>query len=250
LDFSDLAMIVNGVDGDLITDRPFACHFSKEKILRSWAKVGFVPFSRNCINDPKVRKELGQNVRDTQLEGMQLRYDLAVDDVETNGGINPGIFDAVIPSATLVERAATAEQQVEDLLKSGKAFSVAAHWNLCDSRIGNAGVTLRAQKRQLEINEEARVKILKNKKTEASVKALEKVQCAREKYAADGDSLSDKDWGDIVRWVLPEAKVEFLLKDLKKKAQIVAKLATLPNVWTSYIPVRAATTNTAVAAVV
>jgi hypothetical protein len=38
--------------------------------------------------------------------------------------------------------------------------------------------------------------------------------------------------------VLPEAKVPFLLKDLKKRDQIVAKLATLPNLWTTYIPCR------------
>jgi hypothetical protein len=36
--------------------------------------------------------------------------------------------------------------------------------------------------------------------------------------------------------VLPEAKVPFLLKDLKKRDQILAKLATLPNDWTTYIP--------------
>ena len=50
-----------------------------------------------------MRRELGQNVRDSQLEDLQLRYDVAVDDVETLDGINPGIFDAVIPTATLVE---------------------------------------------------------------------------------------------------------------------------------------------------
>jgi hypothetical protein len=30
--------------------------------------------------------------------------------------------------------------------------------------------------------------------------------------------------------------VEFLLKDLKKKEQIIAKLATLPNNWITCIP--------------
>jgi hypothetical protein len=49
--------------------------------------------------------------------------------------------------------------------------------------------------------------------------------------------------------VLPQAKVEFLLKDLKKKDQIMAKLATLPDNWTSYIPNRDAVTTTAAAAV-
>jgi hypothetical protein len=28
---------------------------------------------------------------------------------------------------------------VEELLKAGKAFSASGQWNLCDSRIGNAG---------------------------------------------------------------------------------------------------------------
>jgi hypothetical protein len=38
--------------------------------------------------------------------------------------------------------------------------------------------------------------------------------------------LTERDWGDIVREVLPEAKVAFCLKDLKKKDQILEKLAT------------------------
>jgi hypothetical protein len=38
--------------------------------------------------------------------------------------------------------------------------------------------------------------------------------------------------------VLPEAKVDFLLKDLKKRDPILAKLATLPREWTTYIPCR------------
>jgi hypothetical protein len=241
LDFSDLATVVNGVDGDVITDRPFDCNFSRAKILASWAKIGFVPFTRNCVNNIKVRKELGQNVRDLELEDLQMRYDVVVDVVEAERRLNPGIFDATIPSAVHVDRAATKELQVQELLKGGKAFSESGLWNMCDSRIGNAGVTLRAQKRQHEINEEV------DKKTQANLKVLlERAQIALERYTVDGNSLSDKDWGDIVRWVLPEANVTFLLKDLKKKDQIVAKLATLPNDWTSYIPNRVETTSAAV----
>ena len=44
-----------------------------------------------------------------------------------------------------------------------------------------------------------------------------------------------RDWGaDVVCWVLPEAKMIFLLKDLKKGDQILVKLATHPNNCTSY----------------
>ena len=94
---------------------------------------------------------------------------------------------------------------------------------------------------QLAMNEEARSKVAE-KKTQAHLKTLEKAQVALEKYTAsagDANSLTEKDWGDIIRWVLPEAKVDFLLKDLKKKDQVLAKLATLPNDWATYIPSRA-----------
>jgi hypothetical protein len=126
-------------------------------------------------------------------------------------GINPGIFSSSIPTATHVARAETEDEQVEALIKAGKAFSASGQWNMCDSRIGNAGVTLKAQKKQRQLNDAARLLVV-NKKSEL------------------------QDWGDIIRWVLPEAKVTFRLKDLKKKDQILEKLATLPKDWTTYIP--------------
>ena len=94
-----------------------------------------------------------------------------------------------------------------------------------------------AQKQQLQLNEVVRLKAA-DKKSEAQLKTLEKAQMALVKYEFDAQSLTEKDWGDVVRWVLPEAKVPFLLKDLKKRDQILAKLATLPSDWTTYIPRR------------
>ena len=165
-----------------------------------------------------------------------MQYDLSVDNAEADG-FNPGIFDAAIPTAAHVQRAKTAAEQAEQLLMSGKAFSASGQWNHCESRIGNAGVTLMAQKMQLQLNETARQNV-ENKKSEAQLKIMEKAQAALMKYEIDEMALTDKDWGDVVRWVLPEAKVPFLLKDLKKKDQIAAKLATLPRDWTTYIPRR------------
>ena len=159
-----------------------------------------------------------------------------VDSMEGDG-FNSGIFDTAIPTAVPVLRSETDAKQIEDLLKGGKAFSASGQWNYCNSRIGNTGVTIRAQKRQLELNEAVRANTA-NKKSEAQLKTLEKAQTAMTKYELDAESLTDKDWGEIIRWVLPEAKVAFLLKDLKKKDQIVAKLATLPQAWSTYIPQR------------
>jgi hypothetical protein len=47
------------------------------------------------------------------------------------------MFNAAIPTATKVNsRAQTKkEEQMEELLKSGRAFSASKQWNFCDSRI-------------------------------------------------------------------------------------------------------------------
>jgi hypothetical protein len=81
-DFSDLAMIVNGVSGDPIQDQPFDCHFTKAKIVGSWEKIGFVPFTRNCLQNSKVRRELGQHMCNKTLKDLQVRYDTMVENVE------------------------------------------------------------------------------------------------------------------------------------------------------------------------
>ena len=68
LGFDDLSTIVNGLPADGIVMRPFDKVFTEEKILGSWAKIGFIPFTRNCLGNEKVRHELGQNVVNIDLE--------------------------------------------------------------------------------------------------------------------------------------------------------------------------------------
>ena len=65
-----------------------------------------MPFTRNCLKDKKVRKELGQQKADEQLENLQRRYDLLVDSFEGDG-FNAGIFDLEILTAAHVIRAET-----------------------------------------------------------------------------------------------------------------------------------------------
>ncbi len=98
-----------------------------------------------------------------------------VDSVEENG-FNPGIFDAAILTAARVKRAETEDKQVEELIKAG-VFSASGQWSICESGKGNAGATLQAQKKQLEINENARVKVA-DKKSEAQLRARRKAQSA------------------------------------------------------------------------
>ena len=94
---------------------------------------------------------------------------------------------------------------MEELPNRWIVFSSSGQWNFCESFIGNAGVTLRAQKIQLHRNEAVKENAAM-KKIEVQAKALDKAQTGLAKYEVDQGSLTDKDWGDIVCWVLPEAK--------------------------------------------
>ena len=54
-----------------------------------------------------------------------------------------------------------------------------------------------AQKRQLALNEEQRLKVVAKKTTTSHI-ALRKAQQALTKYLANENSLNDKDWGSVV----------------------------------------------------
>jgi hypothetical protein len=70
--------------------KPFSRSFTKEKILGSWSKVGFVPFTRNCVKSKKVRHELGQATKDQSLQDIHTEYQKLVTDSDKDG-LNAGI---------------------------------------------------------------------------------------------------------------------------------------------------------------
>ena len=159
-------------------------------------------------------------------------------------GLNPGVFNGAIPVAWHVARVEDKDEQVKQLLAQKGAFSASALWNICGTRVGNAGITLKAQKAQLALVA-AKVAQLALEKNERQAKLLAKAQSAFEKYHMDVNSCKDSKWVDMMKWVLPAAGVKFLVKDFKKKDDIIAKFVILPNVWTSYIPPRGATLENA-----
>ena len=237
LGFEDLATIVNGHADDDISRRPVDKNFTKEKIIQAWEKVGFVPFTRNCLSSKKVRHELGETTANVALEDLQVQYDALVSAAERQG-LNEGVFDAAIPVSRKLARVHDEDEQVKQLLEQKGAFSASALWNICGTRVGNARVALRAQKEQIAMNE-AKISKQSQSRLDRQAKVLHNAQAALDKYnmrGGDNSALNEKEWGDIVRWVLPEAKVPGLMRDLKKRDAIIAKLATLERHWTTYIP--------------
>jgi hypothetical protein len=234
--FEDLATVVDGVDGDTLDLKPFSKFFTKERIVASWEKVGFVPFTRKCIFHKKVRHELGQQglARANALEDLQKRYDDLVAVAEDHG-LNAGVFDATIPVASRPQRVTDEDEQVKKLLETKSAFSASGLWNFCGTRIGNANVVLRAQKHQVDLEAEKSA-VQERSRADRRSKTLVSAQTALQKYQQNSNAMTDKDWVDIIRWVLPESKATGLMKDLKKSEAIVAKLASLDREWTTYIP--------------
>ena len=234
--FEDLATVVNSVDGDALDTKPFSKFFTKERIVASWEKVGFVPFTRKCVFHKKVRHELGQQglARANALEDLQQRYDDLVAEAEDHG-LNAGVFDATIPVASRTQRVTDEDEQVRTLRNDKNAFSAGGLWNTIGTRIGNARVVLRAQKEQVDL-EAAKSAAQEQSRVDRRAKTLVSAQIALQKYQQNSSVMTDKDWVDIIRWVLPESKATGLMKDLKKAEAIVAKLASLDREWTTYIP--------------
>ena len=123
------------------------------------------------------------------------------------------------------------------MVASKGAFSASSLWTVCGSRVGNSRVTLRAQREQMVIDEAKAKNAVSQNRLDRQAKLLANAQAALQKFRTVGAlPMTEKDWGDIVRWVLPEAKVPGLMRDLKKKEAIIAELATLERDWTTYIP--------------
>ena len=57
----DLSTIVDGLEEDAEQNRPFDHVFTKENILKAWTNIGYVLFTRKCIENKKVRYELQES---------------------------------------------------------------------------------------------------------------------------------------------------------------------------------------------
>jgi hypothetical protein len=122
------------------------------KILKAWAKIGFVPCSWKCLYDKKVQHELGQADVNVDLENLHENYVQLVATAEGEG-LNPGVFDASIPLANNLDQPVDEDDQVRHLLAQKGAFSASsALWNVCGTRIGNARVVIQAQREQIAID--------------------------------------------------------------------------------------------------
>ena len=68
----------------------------------------------------------------------------------------------------------------------------------CGARVGNAGVLLQAQREQLALD-------------------TAKTAAVKRRIEIQEEAVTDKDWGDVIQWVLLAAGVSFLVNNHKER---------------------------------
>ena len=149
----DLAEIVNGFPGDPIEKRPFDFNFMIQKVIRAWIYVGFMPMTRNAVNDPKVRHEIGEG---GAPEDIAKRMELLVEEYNdlakqlTTMGFNGALLDIEPPTVKEKEIPADEEMQVQWLLKN-KGINRAGGLFKIGNIVANSRVVLETYKRMAVI---------------------------------------------------------------------------------------------------
>ena len=152
----DLGHMVNGYPGDPIKLRPYDYTFTRASILKWWRKVGFLPMTRNALNDPKVRLEIGEGGapehESKRLALLETAYREGAAGLERMGYNGIDTFDIELPIAE-PKFDLSEEQKIEELMKEG--HMKAGKMIKCGVTMVNAGVAVEAWKRRnTQIREE------------------------------------------------------------------------------------------------
>ena len=235
----DLGAIVNGFPGDPIEHRPFDRYFCRPRILKYWCAVGFLPMTRNAVNDPKVRYELGDGGAPEEAQG---RLELLTTEYEemakslSEMGFNGEVMD--LKARTVEERKFPEEEEaaIQELIQKksmnrpGGLFKVGA-------LVANCHVVLEASRRMaIAEAERKKAKEVKNKEKEES--GLEKAVAAFMKWKEDGRQIDNKNEGPklskeaakaIVKVLLPKIAPTKKLKDYNGMAVCVKWLGSIAS---------------------
>ena len=88
--------MINGNDTDTLENKFVDRYFTKTKIKDVFYKVGFLPFTRDCLNNPLARHELdGISSESPIMRKLQSNYITTTHEVEKLGFNN--VFTARLP---------------------------------------------------------------------------------------------------------------------------------------------------------
>ena len=155
---ADLSVMINGKEDDEIENKPFDRCFIKSKILDAFYKVGFVPFTRKCLSNPKVRHELDEGTsKSGELEKIQENYNKHRKEVEKLGFNN--VFDAKLPKKKKPKMKSSVKERVQDLINKNKAFTCSGLFMYMGTMICNSKEVITAQKELMRRSEVIKKKL-------------------------------------------------------------------------------------------
>lgn len=146
LDYSDVPVINNGIEGDPPHLRPFQHIFTHDRIRKSWANIGFLLMTRKHLKSNKVRHELGELTDSgAKLSELQDKYKNVTKECIDKGFNN--VFHLHIPQKVDVKRSDDEEKQIEDILKNKSAFRPSGLFLNTANMLARRSVLIEAQKR-------------------------------------------------------------------------------------------------------
>jgi len=110
--------VVNLTPSDLpaILKKLFADVFIPKHIKKLWTNVGFVPFTKNVLENKKCRSELGQSDPTEKLERLAQDY-AEIKEKLKNEDFNHAAFDASIPEVFIIKRKKQKKNKLRVLLQ-------------------------------------------------------------------------------------------------------------------------------------
>jgi len=220
----DLGNLVNGWPGDPIEKRPFDCHFTEERIIKTWIAVGFLPMTGNAANDPKVRHELGDGGAPPEaairMKALNKEYRKTAK-VLTGMGFNGGVMDVKLPkvkkAGVFEDNKARIQYLVDNrcmnkaggLFKTGLLVANCQVVNECNRRV--AGV------------EKKKMEAAATKKVDQSVDTWNKAKGAYVEWVTTGRKVDDANGCPDLDRPSSYAVVKFLLPKIDIKGELRLK---------------------------
>jgi len=168
----DLANIINGFPGDSIDLRPFDKVFTQANIKCWWENVRFLPMTRNAAQDPKTCWELGKGGAPEEgterLSMLVSNYKVGAKRVEEMGS-NKNIL-SLWPPLVLRSKIPEGEEAQIQALVDGKAINKAGAMFKLGLQVANSRVMLKANKRMLKLEQEAKANKERKKQKDSDEK--------------------------------------------------------------------------------
>ena len=155
---ADLSVMINGKEDDEIENKPSDRCFIKSKILYAFYKVGFVPFTRKCLSNPKVRHELDEGTsKSGELEKLQENYNKHRKEVEKLGFNN--VFDAKLPQKKETKNEIFSERESSRFNKQKQSIYTFGVFMYMGTMICNSKEVITAQKELMRRSEVIKKKL-------------------------------------------------------------------------------------------